>query len=201
MSLEIEKFLIRAYNALEDPAHDMTHARKVLANAHQIVTNERIDLLPDEIVIFDYVMLAHDILDHKAVARGKGLSYRKIHEFTVQQFGALLAFFIEYIHNNCSWSKRKQSVPIPGNPYVRDILRQILQCADWMEAIGVEGIERCRQYSRLVNPTYTDQQIEQCIRDHINENLIHIRDELMIDAARQLVDTLNLHQPLVDYVD
>lgn len=193
----LNEFCARAY-ANHDNAHNDQHGKDVFWNANAIITLEKIKLTPQEKKELPTVMRLHDALDHKAITNGVAvLSAEEIKAFYVNTLGAESAERISHIHENCSWSKRKTSQPTPGG----DMLRLILQDADWLEAMGHIGITRCTDYTRQYNPNDSPDQIKEKVCQHIREKLLHIPDELNFTASRKLVTERNLIEPMLEYLD
>jgi hypothetical protein len=188
---------IKLVYAKHDIAHNIDHVMKVKQNARDIIkySEGHIKLNSSEEKIFDFVMLMHDARDHKLVEKGCCRPAEEIRQIAVENFGDHLADVIEHIHNNCSWSKCDSS-----SPEIRDLLRKLLQDADWFEAIGEGGLQRCRDYTIETYPDYSSAQVEERVKTHINEKLIHIYARLNFTASRKLADDRGLHLAIVNYL-
>jgi HD superfamily phosphodiesterase len=191
----VDEFMRRGY-ADHDEAHNYEHAQHVLENAVMIATKEGIDTTAHQNLI-TLIMLGHDLRDHKVVDMGRGLSEAEIRQFYTDMVGKDNAEMILHIHNNCSWSKRKTSIPLESD----DWMRQLLQDADWIEAIGNVGIRRCIDYQHAAIPDLTDTDCKKYVCAHIREKLLLIPDELNFDATRELVDKMELIKPLFEYLE
>ncbi len=103
---------------------------------------------------------------------------------------------IFYVHSNCSWSKRKDSKPLVS-PLCRDIIRQILQDADWLEAIGEIGIKRCQWHQRWFHKT---ENVDSYVVEHIHEKLLHIPSGMNFDVTRKIIADRKLMAPIYQFV-
>lgn len=185
-------FVVRAY-AKHDKAHDQNHVYHVFYNAIKIVQQENIQMTEQEQKEFPFVMLCHDVLDHKMKDT---LDPDEVYEFYESQLGSESASKIAYIHNNCSWSKRLESVPLTSG----DWMRLVLQDADWLEAIGAVGLQRCIDYTNANAPTNenTGAHIRAAVCKHINEKLLLIADNLNFASSKKMAADLN--KPLLKYL-
>lgn len=185
----LDRFATLAY-ANHDGAHDKTHALRVYARALEIVRAGGICLTREEVFLFPYVMVGHDMLDHKLAARGIGLSRDTIRRFYVKHLGEAGAKEVLHIHDNCSWSKRHTSVPYDP---ARDTLRILLQDADWLEALGEVGLQRCIEYTRAIGG-----EVPSDVCMHIREKLLLVPRELHYAPSRAMA--ADLVAPLERYL-
>lgn len=183
ISTTLLDFATRAY-ANHDAAHNLLHALKVYSGACTIAAKEGISMTDNEAAIFPYVMIGHDFRDHTLI--GSSLSEEEIHKFYVDEVGEANARLIEHIHANCSWSKRKSSIESPI-----DWMRKVLQDADWLEAIGDEGLDRCIDYTKTINGN-----IPADVCAHIREKLLLIPAELNFETSKKMADV----DPLIQYL-
>lgn len=168
--------------AYHDPAHDFSHAFKVFRNAVDIINNEGIILTDQEKIMLPYVMLCHDLRDHKLINSGHCISEEELYEYYSSHLGVKIAKDLIHIHANCSWSNRKTATPA-----IHDKLRKILQDADWLEAIGEVGIQRCIEYTRANGGNVpTD------VCKHIREKLLFIKYELNYEYSRKIAQDLTV---------
>lgn len=187
------EFATRAY-AKFDKSHDYSHGVKVYSNALRIMEKEQFKCnTSQEQLEFYVVMLCHDVLDHKLLAKGLCLPPEEITAFYTDLLGPEAAARIVHIHANCSWSKRKESIPATHN----DWMRLVLQDADWIEALD---LQRCIEYNTVYNPGATPAEIARDVCNHINEKLLHIPGELNFDSSRLLVAVEGRLNPLYDYL-
>lgn len=189
----INNFLQKALEK-HDLAHDISHAWRAYTNAVKIVNSENIPLTPQEQKEFPLVILCHDVLDHKL--KETSLPERDVMKFYVDCVGVPSAVKIDYIHKNCSWSNRKTSVPLVSG----DWMRKVLQDADWLDALGEYGLQRCIVYSRSIHPEYDEFQIKERVKAHIQEKLLHIPSELNYETSKKMVIDGKLLEPLLEYL-
>lgn len=184
----IREFLHHAL-AQADSAHSIEHAIRVFENALNIMSIEDISLTLIEVAEIKLATLCHDVLDHKLVATGRAVPTDKVEEFYRKYFTLISRQDVDthvrkicHIHNNCSWSKRHNSVPLEDG----DWMRQLVQDADWLDAIGTIGLERCIEFTKSMNPAADDKEIARAVCKHIKEKLLLIPNELHFQASRSL---------------
>lgn len=192
VSTELEAFVRRA-TANHDSAHDYAHHVEVYKNAAEILDMLGITPTAAEDMELLFATMCHDVRDHKLEALGLCLSAAEVHAFYVEQLGEVSAAKVVAIHENCSWSKRATSKPVAG-----DWLRQLLQDADWLEAIGEVGLERCIAFSEAYHKGCD---IPARVCEHIHEKLLLIPAELNFKASRDLVKSRNLVEPMLKYLE
>lgn len=193
--LSLVQFAYRGY-ANHDSAHDYQHAVRVFANAHAILHRENTAHTLQEFKELPYVMLCHDLRDHKLLSR-KCLSAEEIERFYISELGEASARKIIHIHANCSWSNRKTSTPLAQG----DWMRQLLQDADWIDALGKHGLARCIEFATAsLNETATAD-ITAAVCKHIKEKLLLIPNELNFESSKKIVEENNLLEPLLTYLE
>jgi uncharacterized protein len=186
--LSLLNFAKKAYEN-HDSAHDFNHAMRVWNRAQQIIKMEELQLSEAELTILPYVIIGHDFRDHKLLHTS--LSENEIYNFYISEVGEIYAKVIVHCHNNCSWSKRNTS--ISHNEF--DLLRKLLQDADWLDALGENGLNRCIQYSNAIGKPFPSNVVQ-----HIKEKLLHIQDFLNFQASKKIVQIEHLNQPLLDFL-
>jgi HD superfamily phosphodiesterase len=203
----IEEGITRLY-AKHEEGHGVSHVLDVLRNAIEI--SKSMFLSEIQQMMFALIMLGHDALDHKMKARGTMPDPDDVRQFYVDALNMMndelggtsynaqyYASNIEEIHLNCSWSKRATSKACDN-----DILRLILQDADWLEAIGGIGLKRCWSYQTdywkrndMKNADYDGpidkQEIYTTMAKHIDEKLVHVAAGMNFDYSRDLANGLN----------
>lgn len=181
-----------------DSAHNYKHAVRVLINAQEILNRENIVPTLQEIEELPYVMLGHDLRDHKLIAAGKCLPAEEIEKFYISELGEDSARKILHIHENCSWSNRKTATPLPTG----DWMRLLLQDADWLDALGDSGLMRCIEFTKEYIATLdcTADDIPSLVCKHIKEKLLLIPNELNFESSKKIVEENNLLEPLLVYL-
>ena len=174
-----------------DESHDMHHGLAVWGNVQVLIQREGISLTPDEKIELMYVAILHDGQDHKYQGKSK-VDYEHFTSFFVDHLGADRATRCLHIINNISWSKQQRG----ENKFVegRDILRQIVQDADWLEALGETGLKRAITYAESHGGM-----VPSDVCKHIREKLIWIPYKLNTASARKLA--MELIKPIIEYYD
>ncbi len=189
---ECMQFMDKAY-ANHDPAHGFNHIARVCENAYVILENEpslaNVSRELDDIKQFLTVIMFHDARDHK-MDPTKCLSQAELDQFYVCHLGEQRAAQVNHMHANCSWSKRAESKPCWEN----DWMRKILQDADWLDALGQSGLNRCVAYTEHLGFKGLDVAREVC--KHIREKLLLIPAELNYGYSKKMVKDKNLMSPM-----
>jgi hypothetical protein len=191
MTQLIEEFAKLAYQN-HDLAHGFPHAERVYHNALAIIDGAHLQMTAQEQLELPYVMYGHDFRDHKLVSEGTCLPEQVIQDFYKGQLGEVSANKIKHIHENCSWSQRKRATPLPDG----DWMRLVLQDADWLEALGEEGLTRCIQYTQFVGG-----HVPEDVCRHIHEKLLLIPQNFNYQTTRDLVKQRDLITPLLVYLN
>ena len=195
-----------------DESHDINHSYSVLGNAMQIVAEEHLVLTCDQLKIIQAATMVHDVPDHKynkgAAAEAKKAELEMVLDGLVDEDGHRM-FSIEMrrviiaIIENISWSHRGANIRLNANEslgelvldkmLLNDKLRQIVEDADRLEAIGEGGIVRCRQYTIANDVDYAnapaelkDSVLTRKICEHIKEKLEKIAAALNLDASKAM---------------
>jgi len=201
LPLHLVEFAKRAMNNF-DPGHQWDHGITVYLNALQIIEAEQIELDETSAKMLPYVMIGHDFRDHKMLARGiEMVSQEDIRAYYEEHLGKALADEVIHIHNNCSWSNRAASKPYHKDRR-RDVLRKILQDADWLEALGYGGIWRCQVYLEFFGPLPGEDGSKDpaaTICEHIYEKLLRIPIALNFRASRIVAEHFGVY-PLLTYL-
>ena len=186
--IDIITFAQVAYESF-DKAHDINHAIKVMDNAVFIYNQERKNEWNEE-DFFQvwFTALFHDARDHKQ--GDHCMSQEAMKNFFVKHLGEKRAAKSLHICDNISWSKEVKELNVPLAEE-DDWMRKIVQDADWIEAVGHTGLERCIDYVKHINGN-----IPADVCKHIHEKLLKIT--FSTKTARDLAEHLN--QPLVKYL-
>ena len=210
-SITAYKALEEWYEYLKDSVHDSKHALDVGENAATIYeTMSDKDDLPSWFsrALF-LASLFHDVRDHKH----QDLNTNMVTESTLNEF--LLREIIPYTKDETeakealqtmlsaifrsSWSKRHQTKEFMTSANIQTILMiKILQDADWVEALGVDGIRRANEWTLLNNPTATPEFMKNRLRLHTDEKLALIPDSMNFECSREKGRQALL--PILDYI-
>jgi HD superfamily phosphodiesterase len=74
-------------------------------------------------------------------------------------------------------------------------MRQVLQDADWLEAIGEVGLVRCAEYNKA---HYPNEDTVAMVCKHIHEKLLLIPAELNFKCSRDIA--VDLVEPMMQYL-
>ena len=185
------EMVMRTGYANHDTSHGYDHALAVIHNGAVIARRRCFWFTEEEAVQVLYALGCHDILDYKMVAAGLAPDAAVIRRQLIDGVGEEAATMITHIHENCSWSKRATAVPLQQG----DWMRKLVQDADWLEAIGEGGIQRCIEYTTRFG-NCADVPARVC--EHIREKLLLIPEHLNYPASRDIAATRV--QPLLDYL-
>lgn len=185
-----------------DESHDKNHHLKVLSNVREIICRGEYRFTEEEISIMTYASMLHDSLDHKYInSWRKHVDRDEILKFMISELGEFNGNICIHIIENISWSKEMNGLTTKLED--RDILRQIVQDADWLEALGEIGIRRCELFRKTSNfdknKSITEEQIKEDIKSHIHEKLLLIPRRLNTESAYLM--SLKHIQPLLNYIE
>lgn len=192
MDLKIINDYVKEQLASDHTGHDYLHIKRVLKNADLII--EDLELSKDDIDIIKATILVHDLSDYKLVddvtqAEKSTLSLLKsahAEDYEIER--------IMYIVRNMSYSSN-----IDGNKEL-DLLGQIVQDADRLDAIGAVGIARTFYYGGSKDsPMYTEDfqakskasdkdkyKKGSSVIDHYFEKLVHLKDLMNTEEAKKI---------------
>ncbi len=199
--LELLEVVKRAYAGF-DESHGVGHAQRVHDNAILILSRvvPALSWITQDMV--RWIAALHDACDHKYPDAGLGKTVLKL--IFAGKFGTVNAELCMYVLDHISWSKRHIPSELSGASGW-ELLRQIVQDADWLEAIGNTGITRCEIYSRAHSatlPNMTGDDVESLVKariiEHVHEKLIHVASNLNTEVAREMA--IPLHQQLLEYL-
>ena len=179
-AMELTKELTKDY----DESHNFQHHKDVFDNAMLIAGNG----LPDRVgFMIMFAAILHDTIDHK---------YKDTIETNTQRLNDFLAETtdgdsIKWIIDNISYSKEvKNGYPIHDDPEVQ-FARDVVSDADKLEAMGVEGIERCYQFTRAFNPDLDEVEVKILVIKHCHEKLLGLSKYLRTDIAKSMAELFN----------
>jgi len=176
-----------------DESHDCLHHERVVSLVEIIATNEGATTEDQELL--KIAAWLHDILDHK---------YVKDLEMATQDM-------IEFLHSigistqnteriilwimNSSWSKEKKGDPTVLNVLKSDQCARILADADRLDSIFWKkspinnmsmGIYRCYKFSQARNPTATEAELIQLVKQHCDEKLLILHEWIFTKTGKAL---------------
>lgn len=173
----VEKFCYNETKDYPDESHNIDHHRSVDWNTRIIARSggitSRIDILALRIAA-----LVHDIVDYKYCAPklpGQPTLEEKqnrLNDFLksipeIQEWVPRIQLWI----SNMSFSKEKNHGI--SEMSVDDMFyRNILSDADKWEALGTIGLQRCKEYHRMLNPNITEETLNREVIEHIEEKIL-----------------------------
>jgi uncharacterized protein len=170
-----------------DASHDYQHALKVTKTAISIMESFG---KPFERDIVEYAAMLHDVCDHKYP---ESISKKQLFDFIVESLGMSKAKRIEAIIDNTSYSKEAKGLrielPEPDQTY-----SIALSDADRIEAIGIQGFERCVQFTEAKGLPPSN------VLQHCHEKLLRLYPEHFIKSTKGREIALPLHLELKGHV-
>jgi uncharacterized protein len=164
--------------------HGVQHMDKVMQLSLTIAS---LNCVNDYRKLFDIccVAMLHDVSDHKYDK--DGVLNAQIKDFLINFYNSHSIDIVMDTINAVSFSKEKKL----GKRYFEIMLgaywteiRDIVSDADKIEAMGIEGIKRCYQYSRdsqfCDNSETVIPEIIRNIQDHAEEKLLRLYDEYIV---------------------
>ncbi|AYV78160.1 MAG: metal dependent phosphohydrolase [Edafosvirus sp.] len=187
-----------------DESHGFNHMKTVAMIAidileqeidrMQITDNEKINKYIEMVII---VALLHDVADHKYDKDGK--IKKNIINFlnkTVPDDAELITDIIDRI----SYSKENKA--IKNNEKLdweeklgQDglFIRNIVSDADKLEAIGKKGIDRCVEYTKVIDGNNLSEiEINKKVVEHAKEKLLRLKDEFIrTPSGKEMAEPLH----------
>lgn len=203
------------YGYLNDPVHNAEHAYNVMRNGAIIFNSiaHITDVFPDW---FHHALvlacLYHDVRDHKHQMLGtKMVSQQELdihlydemvkHTNSFDDANIAVTCIQEAI-NRSSWSKRKETANYINSGHVKPdvvVMIKILQDADWIEALGEDGITRAVEWRRLTIPDMSEEDIKKGVIEHAHEKLLRIPEELNYEWSKKIAADRLI--PIKKYID
>ena len=135
-------------------------------------------------LILDTITAAwlHDVADHKYDK--DGTLEKRLDEFGHKHISNYSE--IKQVVKNVSYSSENKAIRA-GEPLDYDrlltpyyaLVRHIVSDADKLEALGQIGIERALGYTRHANPTYTEAEVIENVRQHADDKLLRLSTEFI----------------------
>ncbi len=166
-----------------DSSHDINHARQVARNALIIAEKELENYTSSETKNYDesetklllWLGYAHDGVDYKY--KSISMPRTQFRQALIEQFNEETADNMLFLFDNISWSKRDKSKSMSGR---WAWYQMIIQDADWLEAIGERGIQRCETYQGTLGNG------KSAVVAHIHEKLLKVGGALNTETARKI---------------
>jgi uncharacterized protein len=182
----LEQFVKKATRHF-DASHDYWHALKVTKTALLILESMGNQFERD---IVEFASMLHDVCDHKYP---ESIPKSELMDFIVESLGLAKAKRIEAIIDNTSYSKEakglRKELPEPDQSY-----SIALSDADRIEAIGIQGFERCVEFTAAKGLPPSN------VLKHCHEKLLRLYPEHFIKSSKGREIALPLHLELVEHV-
>jgi uncharacterized protein len=176
---------VRTICADRDESHGHGHMETVAKMSLFIVHQDYSDRRQYRHLILDTITAAwlHDVADHKYDDKD-GTLEKKLDEFGHKHISNYPE--IKQVVKNVSYSSENKAIRA-GEPLDYDqlltpyyaLVRHIVSDADKLEALGQIGIERALGYTRHANPTYTEAEIIENVRQHADDKLLRLSTEFI----------------------
>ncbi len=193
---ELLAFAAEAYEGF-DESHDLSHGLRVFENMIRIVQKDYPQITPGDLEDLMYITILHDSQDYKYVGTGVGVSEFEYRIFFLSSLGEERGLKCIHVTENMSWSKERKgsNVKLPEG---EDWMRRVAQDADWLEAIGEIGLQRCIEYTTTHSKGDSFSEIQESVCIHIREKLLKIPEHLYTATAKLMAGPLL--EPLYVYL-
>ena len=199
---------IKAYTksklGADKTGHGYDHIKRVVTMAEKILESEATDKLVTLAAAY-----LHDTIDDKLVSNPKSAltelqKFLKSLDFTLTQIDEI-SFIITHMSFAHSLQNKNLQLPLSG---------QIVQDADWLDAIGAIGITRAIYYGghhgeKIYNPkllprtNMTKEEYrnldDETIINHFYEKLLNLKDMLNTQTAKNIAE--HRQQVMLDFLD
>lgn len=189
----VEKF-VRESTSPFDASHDYSHAVEVTELALKIA--DAMDLSCADQRLVYLASMVHDVVDHKY--KDKSISEDERDWFVRAVVSCNDAELVVDIVDNISFSKEKKNRCLPDLGKRGNMLRNIVSDADKLTALGLKGIERCKEYTKMIKPGQTNHYYKMHVISHCHEKLLGLSDYIYTDEGKRLAAPLQ--QELADWV-
>lgn len=168
-----------------DESHDINHSLRVYENCLKIMISEDIVVNKEFSNFILVVSMCHDVPDHKYVGSGdtntKESLVSSLREFLMGNGMTLKLIDIAIILiDNISWSKEMRGENNKFKNPFHEMLRRLIQDADWLDALGSVGLERCIQYT-----TARKGKVPEDVCQHIKEKLLLIPEHMHFESSQR----------------
>lgn len=201
-----EKLSAFVSEACEDrePSHGHHHMMKVAKGAVKIYSELRKNDVSNsqEVNLILISAWLHDVTDHKYIGSNPSLVCM-LNNFLNKHFDEKIVKNVKLIIENISYSKEKKIKDLMGEVIWEDFLpkeivelRHIVSDADKLEALGLGGIRRCREYTMEQNPDASESEINKKVTKHANEKLFNLMSDYIRTIPGKIM-ALPLHQEMM----
>ncbi|GBG95483.1 metal-dependent phosphohydrolase [Ligilactobacillus salitolerans] len=192
-----------AHMTVDRTGHGFDHIRRVVAMARKLSQQENADLLVTLAAAY-----LHDVIDDKLVADPQA-ALAKLQEFLSEiEFSAAQSEKVLFIIQNMSFAHT-----LDGDAVELPLEGQIVQDADWLDAIGAIGITRAIYFGghhaeKIYDPRMKPRTVmtkeeyrnldNETIINHFYEKLLKIKDQLNTPSAQRIAE--NRQQTMLDFL-
>lgn len=167
--------------------HGMEHIARVLANTIQILEREK--AVSVVVCLAQLLALLHDVADHKYDHDGV------LRRAVLERYGqGMLAMMDAISYSNQTHQVQQQD--LEGFCELERQTIRIVRDADRLDAIGLAGLDRCREFVREIHPGISDEAANQHVRKHFHEKLVRLYPDHFIVTESGRSMALPLHQEM-----
>lgn len=188
-----------------DESHDAKHHLDVYRNAVNIFlelkksTSATTEEYTNIFKLITYASLVHDTIDHK-YKKNLDEKIKRLNDFLEKKLSIDEYCNVKWIIDNISYSKEaKNGYPVHKDSWIQ-LARDIVSDADKLEALGTIGIERTKQFSRVLNPDANEEKIISLSVEHSHEKLLKLKDNYIRTKPGKILAE-PAHQIIVDFVN
>lgn len=204
---QVRGFLVKTCKNREE-THGVGHMEKVAKNAQLILDSDyanHAEFSKLSLIVMIAALL-HDVADHKYDHDGKIKT--SLIEF-IDNMSAnreIDGKLILKIIDNISYSKENKAKKSNHQEWVSklelgelgQIAREIVSDADKLEAIGLKGIDRCREYILESKKDLTESEVNNLVIQHALDKLLRLKDEFIVTkTGKKLAEPL--HNEMLQY--
>ena len=139
----------------------------------------------------------HDVLDHKYDSTQATADKMEAHIKTVcsEEEAKWVYFIMEHVSYS---AQKKGKFKIGEIPEDMRLLRNIVSDADKLEAIGMDGVHRCLDFTKEKNPHYSQEECRKHAAIHCDEKLLLLCGDFIYTApGKRRAEPL--HQDVVEW--
>ncbi|KAL0241645.1 hypothetical protein GEMRC1_006880 [Eukaryota sp. GEM-RC1] len=178
-----------------DSSHDVSHAVRVFHHSCNII-KETSTLNESQVQIIHWAALLHDVLDHKYEHQ---ISAADLHSFVASHLNDQDATSILNIIHNVSYSKQIKGLRQDLGSDL-NLCLNVVSDADKIDALGSEGLKRCRDFSIARNPNSSEADIDRLVVEHCKEKLVRLLPECFIITDPGRLIATPLQTEIVEYI-
>lgn len=159
-------------------SHNFEHMKKVALYSIYIAKKEK---ETNQNNLYQYILIAawfHDLLDHK---------YNDIKKSDITTFlkDNLLGYDADLIFKITERVSYTREIKFKSSDWDEELgafgikIRNIVSDADKLDTIGISGINRCRLYTKEINPGISDHDVNKNILKYAGDKMLRIREKFI----------------------